>query len=196
MKKAKKFIISFCTATIAVIGIATSSVFALDVNKVEQKKSNWCWAACAEMLGKYENPTTNKDQYSVVKYLKGTSNNSYPNVGGTATDIATGAQYVADGNGVFYYSNEQKSYYDLNDIVNNYNNPIGMIFNVYNNGKSYGLHSMILYQVDSKYELHFYDPEGGRDYYVSYDAIVNGYSSPSNENVLKKYVSSVYTYHN
>lgn len=31
-----------------------------------QQKSNWCWAASAEMIGKYRNPTSTKTQADIV----------------------------------------------------------------------------------------------------------------------------------
>jgi len=46
---------------------------------VEQAKSNWCWAACAEMVIKHYGGTA--DQWVVVNYIF--PNLNYPNYGGS-----------------------------------------------------------------------------------------------------------------
>jgi hypothetical protein len=44
----------------------------LDVKRVEQSTDYWCWAASAEMVGKYLNPDSTVTQEDVVIELKGT----------------------------------------------------------------------------------------------------------------------------
>lgn len=60
-----------------------------------QAKSNWCWAAVAEALGKQELESSTLTQYDVVQTFKGISwLNQYPNVPGTVYDARNGAEYV------------------------------------------------------------------------------------------------------
>lgn len=74
---------------------SSSNVFAattLDVSRVKQAKDKWCWAATSEMIGVYQNSSTSRTQWDAVKYLKGSS---YPNKGGTDTDITKAIKYIS-----------------------------------------------------------------------------------------------------
>lgn len=64
----------------------------LDVDRVTQAKTNWCWAASSEMIGTYHNSSSSRTQWDIVKYIKGSS---YPNEGGTTSDITKGIKYVS-----------------------------------------------------------------------------------------------------
>ena len=66
----------------------------LDVVREEQKKTNWCWAASASMVGRYNNPTQ-KTQSDIVSNIKGSS---LPNLSGNPADEMTGIKYVSNGN--------------------------------------------------------------------------------------------------
>lgn len=67
---------------------------ALNVTGVVQEKTNWCWAACAEMAGKQAYPSSDRDQWDVVKEVKGTLFTPYPNVGGGMSESIEGSEYV------------------------------------------------------------------------------------------------------
>lgn len=43
----------------------------LGVSEIDQNKTEWCWAACSEMIGKYYDSGSNRDQYDLVEYIKG-----------------------------------------------------------------------------------------------------------------------------
>ena len=34
----------------------------LGVSEIDQNKTKWCWAACSEMISKYYNSASNRDQ--------------------------------------------------------------------------------------------------------------------------------------
>lgn len=67
---------------------------AVDVTIVEQAATNWCWAACAEMAGVVEYPSTDRDQWDVVKELKGNFISHYPNESGSIQESAEGSEYI------------------------------------------------------------------------------------------------------
>ena len=67
----------------------------------QQPYSLWCWAACAEMLGKNANPNATRTKYDVVENIKGTPDNPYPNVGGDDEDLREGAAYVSNNGSTF-----------------------------------------------------------------------------------------------
>ncbi len=100
MKKNSKVIIAFLLMLLLITQL-TSPVSALiqydgvSVTPVIQAKTYWCWAACAEMVGKYFKPDTSKTQWDVVRATKGTEDEPYPNVRGTGTECALGASYVS-----------------------------------------------------------------------------------------------------
>ncbi len=72
--------------------------------RINQEMTKWCWAACAEMLGKNANPNATRTKYDVVAYLKGNEQDLYPNVGGFDEDIRIGAEYVSNNGTEFQVS--------------------------------------------------------------------------------------------
>ena len=103
MKKKKKWL-SLC-ALIGMLSVVLSLSASADyyytldrgvLTDVQQAKSNWCWAACAEMAGHYVYPQTDKSQWAVVRYFKGTATEDYPNVGGDSSDMERAVEYVAN----------------------------------------------------------------------------------------------------
>lgn len=66
-----------------------------------QAKDLWCWAACAETSAKHSVPNSGQDQWSAVKYVMGTNTNPYPNKGGSVSQMAKAANFIA-GNKVTY----------------------------------------------------------------------------------------------
>lgn len=64
------------------------------MKSVHQFGDKWCWAASAEMVGSYGTSST-RTQWDVVKKLKGSPSNEYPNVPGTVGDVVEGIEYVS-----------------------------------------------------------------------------------------------------
>lgn len=67
---------------IALCVYALSSSNPLSMTKYTQEKSNWCWAACAKMTGKYFGYS--HSQNSIVSEIKGSAVNS------AASDVEIG----------------------------------------------------------------------------------------------------------
>ncbi|MBQ7291776.1 MAG: C39 family peptidase [Clostridia bacterium] len=69
------------------------------VTPIQQQNTKWCWAACAEMVGRYFYPSTDRTQKDVSDEIKGKilglfSKNEMGDVG----DIANGIEYVTYNN--------------------------------------------------------------------------------------------------
>lgn len=64
----------------------------LSVTRVKQAKSQWCWAAAAEMVGKY-GTSSSRTQWEVVNLIWGPT---YPNVSGSVANMVSGVQYVSN----------------------------------------------------------------------------------------------------
>ena len=91
--------ISFISMVLCLVMIMSLTVCATSwntyVSRVEQEKSCWCWAACAEMLAHHEKGYT-RDQGDAVEYIKGTASNPRPNVTGTMTDCKNAVLYICE----------------------------------------------------------------------------------------------------
>ena len=143
------------------------------VPTVKQAKSNWCWAACAEMAGKNVTPSSTRTQYDVVTYIKG---EGYPNSFGSLSDCASGARYVSL-NAKTYYTTGVMSYNSINSMVRN---GYAMIIVCRN---SNGAHALLVYGTilsdtsgGTKTYLNFVDPWYGGRYQIEYqDIISTGY---------------------
>ena len=61
------------------------------VSEIDQNKTKWCWASCSEMIGKYYNSGSNRDQYAIVKKIKGNTDNQT----GTITNICDAIKYAS-----------------------------------------------------------------------------------------------------
>lgn len=123
MLKKRKFSILTLMLTLVITFSTTTTVFAatLDVERVKQAKTNWCWAATSEMIGTYQNGDSSRTQWDIVKYLKGSS---YPNKGGTVSDIKKAIKYSSK-DLVTYTSGSTLSWSKHTSNINN-SNPIAM----------------------------------------------------------------------
>ena len=93
----------------------------LGINRVQQEKDNWCWAACGEMIGTYVNSNSTEDQWSIVKKIKGTIFNQYPDKGASDAEVEKAIE-VGSANAVNYtYNNSVRSFANhQSDIDNGY----------------------------------------------------------------------------
>lgn len=77
---------------------ATNQHDYLSITPVIQAKTNWCWAASGEMMGKNICPTSTWTQYDLVHYIKSTvGSEPYPNEGGTLSDCVDAVSWASQG---------------------------------------------------------------------------------------------------
>lgn len=67
---------------------ATSKTYSVKITRYSQNKTNWCWAACAQMIGNYYG--NNKSQKTICKKIKGKSINE----GASDDELETALKYV------------------------------------------------------------------------------------------------------
>jgi hypothetical protein len=185
MSKCKKHL-SILLALLMMIVSSTTAFAAteLDVNKVTQAKTYWCWAACSEMIGRYQNNDSILDQWDVVSYIKGSD---YPNTGGSTADITKGIRYVSEDT-VTYTSGSTLSWASHKTEIDDSDPLI-----VWMTWDSKHAHVVVcagyktsgstnyLYLIDP-------DPDATSEYY-SYTALKNGTSIQSGNG---KYTTSIY----
>ena len=176
--KNKRVILSRAASIILTVLLVSSlaiTAFAaektISVSRVQQAKDHWCWAACGEMIGTYVNSNSSQDQWSIVKKIKGTLFNPYPDEGGTDTETEEAIEIGSD-NTVDYECDSVLSFVDhQTDIDNWYPLCAKMVWD------SSGAHVVVVagYRTNSTNMLYLIDPwySCGSAYY-SYTALING----------------------
>ena len=151
----------------------------LPVTPVEQAKSLWCWAACAEMAGKYAYPSSNRTQWDVVKELKGWLLNPHPDEGGNLNDSINGSEFVAHNTKTFY-SSQDVSWETLCDLMN-LGKPVQAQVSKYENGVRQIGHIVVIiecYVTGNESSVtcmvRYINPLGG-EHTCSYELFCNGY---------------------
>lgn len=153
---------------------ATVSAATLDVTRVKQAKTNWCWAATSEMIGNYMNSSSSRTQWDVVAHIKGSD---YPNKGGTTSDITAGIKYASKDVVTYTYGSTLSWSKHTTNIDNG--NPIA----VWMNWDSGGAHALVCAGTKttggSNY-LYIVDPwENNTSQWYKYDSLKNGTSIQS-----------------
>lgn len=171
MLKQKKihFLSLVITLMLVLSTTITASAATLDVSRVKQAKTNWCWAATSEMVGTYVNSASSRTQWDVVAYIKGSN---YPNVGGTTSNIKNGIKYASN-NTVTYTSGSTLSWSKHTSNIND-----GYPIAVWMNWDSDGAHALVCAGTKtssgSNY-LYIIDPwENNTSEWYKYDSLKNG----------------------
>jgi hypothetical protein len=147
------------------------------IPKVKQKYSNWCWAASAQMVGRWSVPTnSSRTQTDAVIYTYGAP----VNYTATATQTKNAATYVAKNYATFIPLTNM-SLASIKNVVNSFNNPLIAGCINYNNA-GYG-HMVVIHGVDTSNNLLICDPATGTSRYITYSTL-QSYS----------YVETVLTY--
>lgn len=105
-----------CSNCLSVLAAPTSRI--LSITRYEQKKSNWCWAATAQMLGKYYN--SSKSQAKISEYVMGNSTN---NSGATNTQVSKAIKYATGKN---YTLATPLTYNEIKSFIGNKSMPLGI----------------------------------------------------------------------
>ncbi len=166
MKHGRQFFIFCLTLILSIVTVGSTSHAVVQsesvyVKGVKQAKGNWCWAACAEMMGKTVYSSSTRDQYSVVKYLKGTLLESYPDKTGSMQECALGSQYVAYSKETF---KSTASTWNFSEIATSISKgyPVTAAAGYYENGERDGGHDVVIVAT------RFTDDASGSQYYIDY----------------------------
>lgn len=155
-------------------GVRTEHV---NINGVVQAKSNWCWAACAETVGTTLYPSSQRDQYDVVKYIKGTPDDPYPNVPGYTEDSAEGSEYVTYNRFQFGRTTSPFSFLDIeSDIADGF--PIQASAGYYSGSARSGGHVVVIYMTQNfdygEQYINYFDPWDGMNHVCTYSSFCDG----------------------
>ena len=163
------------------MAFATVQTDSVPITGVKQAKSKWCWAACAEIVGKAVYPSTNRTQFDFVSRYKGTLANPYPNEkSGTLAESAGGSQYVAYDKVKFDSIEGVWSFSKFVDsIAHGY--PVQAAGGYYTNGKRTGGHMVVVYMTQftdnlsgSNCYIDYYDPWEDISHHCTYNSFCNG----------------------
>ncbi|MCG8485272.1 MAG: C39 family peptidase [Clostridia bacterium] len=166
------------STTVTVMAATTT----LSIPRVQQAKSKWCWAACSEMVGQYMNSDSSRDQWDVVKHIKGSS---YPNKGGTSSEIERSIKYVTKD---MYTASTSRSPLSFSRHKSDINNSEPLI--VWMSWDSSGAHVVVASGYnDTSDKLRLTDPASTSISYYPYDDLVNGTTI---ETGTGKYTRTIY----
>ncbi|MBU5445199.1 C39 family peptidase [Paenibacillus sp. MSJ-34] len=175
------FVMSF-TLFVGSAGVSAASK-TLSLTRIQQAKTNWCWAAASEMVGKYKNSSTTKTQWDVVLQEKG---KDYPNVGGTVSNIKNGIKLVGGNKVTVTDSSSPLSFATIQSQIDSANPSVMWID--WNSGGAHVVVSAGYDTTDSK--VYAVDPwEDISNQYYKYDALVKGTTLASGTG---KYTKSIY----
>ena len=163
---------------------ATSKYLTMDgIRWQAQKKTKWCWAACARNAVRYEyfekGKTGWKSQNSIVKKVYG----SEVNKGGTINQTKNSANYASNYTKTYKASNSAFSYPSLKTQIDQ--GDVILLFGSYNNG---GGHVVTMHGYNtSNNKIRYFDPwDGGSYHTMTYSSFKNGTTTH------RQYVATVY----
>ena len=150
-----------CIVSVPVYALSNSNP--LSMTKYTQQKSSWCWAACAQMVGKYFGSSYTQSQ--IVTNVKG----SAVNQGGSDREVTLALQYVTIGQGYsVVYSGVPTFATIKTNIVNNHYPVVAKI--TWDSG---GAHAEVITGTNSSSQVYLVDPLNSNQW-VSYTSLKSG----------------------
>lgn len=179
IKKVSIFFLTFilCFMPFANFANATIQYNGVDIIEVIQAKSNWCWAACAEISGKNVYSASNRTQFDVVAFIKGSSTNNEP---AFLDESGRGSQYVAYNHKTYDYIYTE---WNFSQIVNSLKKGYAVQASIgyYSNGIRIGGHMVVIRGtqfIDNNsgmyYYIDYYDPWDGTNHHCLFSEFCNG----------------------
>ena len=184
LKKTFALFLSFCLifSSASMFSIKTQALAALtgnnelDVVASIQEKSNWCWAACAQMAGRYISGGGIRSQSAIVEYIKGHTND----VPSTIDETAQAATYASFGRETFSYTWSAFTWTRIRNEIDN-NRTVLLAAGYYNdNNVRTGGHMVIgigwtMNTSTDTYYISYIDPWDGKEYFCTYNDFCDGF---------------------
>ena len=174
IRKMKRFgriaAVIMCTCALLWFSVDSKAMVLLNVQSATQLKSNWCWAACALMAGRYKVPSTMVNQNSIVQYIKGSSTNNDPGSiyeTESATEYVTNNTYTLSSTVIFF----PLSFAQIKTSISNLYPVIALV-----RGSGTG-HYYVIRGYDEAYstqEVYLIDPRDGEHITVSWSDFTSG----------------------
>lgn len=172
--KQKTKIASICLIVCMLLsGITAYAAYnSIGVSLVRQAKSNWCWAASLEMSATYLGYST-YDQWDIVKSVKGTSSNPYPDEPGGTSDYKAGMKFATDGDYTATRTSGTISISSLDSYMNKHV-PVIIALGTYSSGARKSGHAVVVYSVDkANKKFKVKNPASDYDTTYNYDTITS-----------------------
>ena len=147
-----------------------SDFFYLEVSPVRQRTNyNWCWAACVEMIGKYEYLNCTKNQTDIVTYIYGSPVNKPANV----VQITNSLNYATNYTILHYYIRNCLSKSELYNKILSYK-PVCFLGRNSVNSSALGHTVTIMGFEKTKNIIYFINPLTGRICITTYNNLITG----------------------
>lgn len=140
----------------------------LRMDNVRQEKSNWCWAACSQMVGTWK--WGNKTQTDIVRYMFGSS---VPNTMASASQTATAATYASNNNATWSVKSDSLFLSEVRTQINSRSNPVIACCKY---SSASGGHMLVVKGVNSNNAILVSDPGTGSSEWVDCDTFTNSYN--------------------
>ena len=141
-----------------------------------QEKTNWCWVASAinAVHHEMENP---RSQYTVVRQIKGTATNWYPNEGGTIFEIEEAAEYASKNTESYTGVEATRSFNSLKNAIKNNDNAVVVCSGYYVQNVRNGGHAVLIdgYAINTNGNyVQYFDPWDGTSHICTYESFCDG----------------------
>ena len=173
-KSVKKQIVAIWVIACMLCGSITAyaAYTSLGVSLVRQAKSLWCWAACLEMSAHYLG-YTDYDQWDIVKEVKGTSSDPYPNKNGDADAYKAGMEFATNND---YTATRSSGIISISSMNSYMDDQVPLIIGIgtYDGGeRKYG-HANVVFAVDeANNRFKAKDPAKDNDSVFNYSTITS-----------------------
>lgn len=157
--------------SLCVVRVNALTQHILSMYKYAQETDYWCWAACAQMEGKYYTGSL-RPQSSIVTYIKG----SPALMPGTVSETINASKYATYNQYNFTSTTAYQSYSVYQGLIDA-DKPVIMLMNNYSPGFSYGGHYIMAFGyllVSNQNGIRIYDPYKNANYDYNYSAFLTG----------------------
>lgn len=137
-------------------------------NYVVRDKTQWCWAASAENINRWNNTPVLR-QRDAVHAIKGTATDPYPNVPGTEYETCYAAEFISNFTKTYYSTYLQ--YDDVCDqLYNNQHTIIACLWRLlFGEGEGHTVLIDAWYNPDGSERVTYFDPGNGRNISTRYE---------------------------
>ena len=163
-----------------VVSLLFSDIYATNyyapVTRVTQAYSNWCWAASAEMVGKVIDSSSDRDQYDIAEFVKGSNP---PNEGATNSEMVTALNYSCNLSSATFLSSVM-TFSACKACISNY---VPFVVRI-RWGSTSNYHAVVADAAnDVNNKLRIVDPASGcSNAWYSYDSLIAGTTIQSGSN--------------
>ena len=182
MKRNIIVIVAFMTLIIgsshpaAAIVIPGYTCYTINVTPVVQARSNWCWAACAEMTGKALYSSTDRTQYDAAYYF---FHNYTTDEGVYINESAEVTSYIAYNTKYLTFSYSALGFYTIQSHIQS-GYPVQAALGQYSGGMRTGGHLVVVKgtayntATGAEQSVEYINPYNGNTYCCLYTAFCNG----------------------